>query len=105
MSLLKNFILSIQIPTLNSNGQQEITYAPVQPDFEWEDNGDFPSGIEKWHIFYRPSGTNDVRHYRTYDSDSVNYNEYGHIQMRDTNFLLWRTVFMIGGWKLKTEQI
>ena len=67
------------------NGQQETTYAPVQPDFEWEDNGDFPSGIDKWHIFYRPSGTNDVRHYRTYDSDSVNYNQYGHIQMRDTN--------------------
>ena len=54
---------------VDQNGQYETSYVPVHPDFEWEDRGDYPSGVEKWHIFIRNNASDNFVHYRTYNTD------------------------------------
>ena len=66
------------------NGDIEYAYDSEYPFFEWEDRGDFPSGIRSWTIWIRDQGTNNVRIYNTYESGKIEYNEYGHVDGRDT---------------------
>ena len=56
---------------LTSEGNTEIRYSGDKPFFEWDDFGDYPSGLKEWQIYVRDKSDESVIKYGTYNRDDL----------------------------------